>query len=163
MSDLLGLRVEYCPDALPVGYGRASDGTQYFGEAAVEYVISFACSSTIFGLSWPCKNDLSRRLTSPPSIIAVQGLGSNYDWTWSVAAEATGQRYHWLRQSIRSELPHARVLAFDYDSRWYDNPASVSLEECGAQLLRAVLADRGHAESTRMCPTSVSADTGLAS
>ncbi len=90
------------------------------------------------------------------SIIAVQGLGSSYDWTWSVKVPGSEERYHWLRASIRKEMPHARVLAFDYDSHWYGDPASVSLEECGAHLLRAILADRRHPGKTKMCPARVS-------
>ncbi|KAJ7753873.1 hypothetical protein B0H16DRAFT_1690747 [Mycena metata] len=86
-------------------------------------------------------------------IIAVQGLGSTYDWTWSAEIPGSTERYYWLRSSICKEMPHARVLAFEYDTHWLGDTDNVSLSECGARLLRAILRDRAHAGDSRMCPT----------
>ncbi|KAJ7710200.1 hypothetical protein B0H14DRAFT_2159311, partial [Mycena olivaceomarginata] len=83
-------------------------------------------------------------------IIAVQGLGSTYDWTWSAEVPGSRERYYWLRSSICKEMPHARVLAFEYDTRWLGDTDNVSLSECGSRLLRAILQDRAHAEDSRI-------------
>ncbi|KAJ7023620.1 hypothetical protein C8F04DRAFT_1271190 [Mycena alexandri] len=86
-------------------------------------------------------------------IIAVQGLGSTYDWTWSAEVPGLRERYYWLRSSICREMPHARVLAFEYDTRWLGDTDNVSLSECGSRLLRAILQDQAHTGDSRMCPT----------
>ncbi|KAJ7703465.1 hypothetical protein B0H16DRAFT_1831031, partial [Mycena metata] len=83
-------------------------------------------------------------------IIAVQGLGSTYDWTWSAEIPGSTERYYWLRSSICKEMPHARVLAFEYDTHWLGDTDNVSLSECGARLLRAILRDRAHAGDSRI-------------
>lgn len=108
----------------------------------VPQFFSFEC------LSVPCSSFF--KLTGH-SIIAVQGLGSSYDWTWSREIPGSKQRYHWLRSSIPRDFEHARVLAFDYDSKWIGDVDSVSLQECGSRLLRAVIEDRCHIGDFRMC------------
>jgi hypothetical protein len=90
------------------------------------------------------------------SIIAVQGLGSSYEWTWSVPLPSDNQsRYYWLKQSLPRDLPNARILAFEYDSKWFGNPDKVTLEECGARLLRCIVQDRTHRGETQMCQSRV--------
>lgn len=102
-----------------------------------------------------------RRVLTLCSIIAVQGLASTYERTWSVETDSqTKQRYHWLRERLPIDLKnndiHANVYAFEYPSVWYDrDPDHTSLEECGRQLLASVQKSRRHKGAARLCPTKV--------
>jgi len=59
-------------------------------------------------------------------IIAVHGLASKYDRTWSVQLK-DGNRYHWLREKLGVDVPHARILGYEYPSEWYGDPAYTNL------------------------------------
>ncbi|KAL8789665.1 MAG: hypothetical protein Q9195_006718 [Heterodermia aff. obscurata] len=76
-------------------------------------------------------------------VVAVQGLASNYETTWT-AYDENERPCMWLRDLLPLDLPAARIQTFIYDSRWYDDPDYVSLRECGKRLLYALLADRTH-------------------
>ncbi|KAI9774787.1 MAG: hypothetical protein M1840_000003 [Geoglossum simile] len=84
-------------------------------------------------------------------IIAVHGLAGTRATSWSVEEE-DGERYHWLRSKLPKDLPVARILTFEYNSEWYENPSHVDLEECGAQLLRCIIQDRRHQGELLACP-----------
>ncbi len=85
-------------------------------------------------------------------IIAVHGLASTYDRTWSVTLD-NSERYHWLRAKLGVDVPQARILGHEYGSEWYGDPSYTNLEECGAELLRCIIRDRRHAGRHEMCPT----------
>lgn len=52
-------------------------------------------------------------------------------------------------------MPDARVLVYEYASRWYDDPVRTDLRECAAQFLRTLLRNRRHAHSKKLCATRV--------
>lgn len=85
----------------------------------------------------------------------VHGLASKYKTTWAHKRE-DGSRYHWVREQLPKDMPDARVLGFEYPSRWYDDPVTTSLSECASQLLRSLIQDRCHIGAPEMCRTRVS-------
>jgi hypothetical protein len=89
------------------------------------------------------------------SVIAVQGLAASYDWTWTKVLE-DGSRVMWLRDLLPQDLPSARILTFEYDTKWLQNPSSVSLSDCADLLLESILWDRTHRGETKMCSTMAS-------
>jgi Alpha/beta hydrolase family len=84
-------------------------------------------------------------------IIAVHGLASRYESTWSVKLE-DGSRYHWLREKLGADMPHARILGYEYGSDWYGDPTYTNLEECGTEFLRSIITNRRHQGRPEMCP-----------
>ena len=93
------------------------------------------------------------------SIIAVQGLASSYEWTWSVEVANRGERYYWLRERLPVDLETSgikpRILAFEYPSKWYGDPDHTTLEECGRQLLHCIVRERCHKGIARICAAKV--------
>jgi hypothetical protein len=71
-----------------------------------------------------------------PSIIAVQGLGSNYPLTW------IKDDTMWLKDFLPDDLPHARILAFTYPSEAFVNRDFVDLQALGDSLLQILVKDR---------------------
>jgi hypothetical protein len=80
------------------------------------------------------------------SIIAVQGFGSRYPHTWEMVCQsgANGERrtVMWLKDFLPTDLPKARILAFDYPSQWAGDPDYTSLKTCGLSLLNEIARDR---------------------
>jgi hypothetical protein len=81
--------------------------------------------------------DTSRELIVP-SIIAVQGLGSNsnYPLTW------TKDDTMWLKDFLPDDFPQARLLAFVYPSGAFVDHDVVDLRALGGSLLRSLVKDR---------------------
>ncbi|RGP74037.1 hypothetical protein FSPOR_1732 [Fusarium sporotrichioides] len=73
-------------------------------------------------------------------IVAVHGLGSNVDTTWTWRPDQPGESVHWLKDNhmLRSKIPTARILAFNYDSTWISNAPKTRLELCGEELIRSL-------------------------
>ncbi|KAK3680915.1 hypothetical protein B0T22DRAFT_474365 [Podospora appendiculata] len=86
----------------------------------------------------------------PVDIVAVQGLAASYDWTWTKKME-DGSRVMWLRDLLPRDIPGARVLTFEYDSKWLNDPSLVSLRDCADRLIESVLWDRTHLGETKVC------------
>lgn len=93
-------------------------------------------------------------ISVPVDIIAVQGLASAYESTWTKDV-GNGQSVMWLRDLLKTDLPNARITSSEYDSKWLNDPAMISLEDCGERLLESVIWDRTHKRSRehrQMCP-----------
>jgi hypothetical protein len=84
----------------------------------------------------------------------VQGLASSYERTWTKKLE-DGTEVMWLRDLLKEDIPLARILTFEYNSTWLENPANVSLKNCAQELLQAIIWDRSHRGENRMCKTMV--------
>ena len=59
----------------------------------------------------------------------------------------------WIRDLLPDRLKTTRTQTFQYDSRWYGDPAHIPLRDCGERLLLALLSDRTHNGPQQMCPT----------
>ncbi|KAI1181506.1 P-loop containing nucleoside triphosphate hydrolase protein [Nemania serpens] len=69
-------------------------------------------------------------------IVAVHGLGSNVDWSWTWQdKEGSRQPVHWLRDTdmLPRVVPHARIIAYNYESRWHVGAPRTRLELCGEE------------------------------
>ncbi|KAI1498085.1 hypothetical protein F5X99DRAFT_342248 [Biscogniauxia marginata] len=81
-------------------------------------------------------------------IVAVHGLGSNVDWSWTWKDGA--KRVHWLRDPdmLPAKVPNARIMVYNYDSTWHSNAPKTRLHLCGKDLVdslhdfRADVSDR---------------------
>ncbi|KAI1429343.1 hypothetical protein F5Y12DRAFT_482024 [Xylaria sp. FL1777] len=74
-------------------------------------------------------------------IVAVHGLGSNVDWSW-VWQDKKGHRppVHWLKDlnMLPRVVPHARIIVYNYESRWHANAPTTRLELCGEELVKSL-------------------------
>jgi len=89
-------------------------------------VVEYVCSASI----------LTSRELIVPSIIAVQGLGSNYPLTW------TKDDTMWLKDFLPDDLPQARLLAFVYPSSAFVDRDFVDLRALSGSLLRSLVKER---------------------
>lgn len=89
-------------------------------------------------------------LSGGDSIVLVHGLGSKYATTWTHKRK-DGTRYRWIQGSFAKDIPDARILGFEYPSRWYSDPIHTDLTECAWQLVQSLIEDRcnGHAKMDR--------------
>lgn len=97
------------------------------------------------------------------SIVAVQGLASEYERTWTRTTNEDGieKSVMWLKDLLPLDLPCARILTFEYNSKWMTRPASVTLEDCARQLLDAIRWDRAHKDKTKICKAMVFCHSAL--
>ncbi|KAI0429177.1 hypothetical protein F5Y09DRAFT_357077 [Xylaria sp. FL1042] len=74
-------------------------------------------------------------------IVAVHGLGSNVDWSWTWQ-DKKGRRppVHWLKDvnMLPSVVPHARIITYNYESRWHADAPKTRLELCGEDLVKSL-------------------------
>ncbi|CAG1982590.1 unnamed protein product [Fusarium graminearum] len=70
-------------------------------------------------------------------VVAVHGLGSDVDRTWTWRPDDPEQSVHWLKDSdmLRRKIPNARILAYNYDSTWLYDAPRVRAESCGKALI----------------------------
>ncbi|KAF2148017.1 hypothetical protein K461DRAFT_248275 [Myriangium duriaei CBS 260.36] len=68
-------------------------------------------------------------------IVAVHGLGANVDWTW--VWKDGDKHIHWLRDAhmLPSQIPRARIIAYNYDSRWHSDAPRTRISLCGKDLV----------------------------
>lgn len=85
--------------------------------------------------------DHGSRITS--SIIAVHGLGAYPPRAWSrevINPDGSRRFVHWLldKDMLPSEIPSARVLTFNYESRWlWEAPRQTTIS-CATQMLNDI-------------------------
>ncbi|EXL45101.1 hypothetical protein FOCG_13864 [Fusarium oxysporum f. sp. radicis-lycopersici 26381] len=78
-------------------------------------------------------------------IIAVHGLGSNVDWSWTWKGKARpGSPVNWLRDPdmLPRVIPKSRIMVYNYESRWHVNAPRTRLQLCGEELVRNLHAFR---------------------
>ncbi|KAG8820249.1 hypothetical protein FRC18_011780 [Serendipita sp. 400] len=87
-------------------------------------------------------------------VVAVQGLGSTYPYTWMGKNNLTRrktwfpfskpkvERVEWLRRYLPEDLPAARIMAFEYNSKWLYNSDFLGLHEHASALLTALVDNR---------------------
>lgn len=79
------------------------------------------------------------------SIVAVHGLGSNVDWSWTwkddtQLVNGKPRLVNWLSDEgmLPAKVSRARILAYNYESRWHMNAATTRLQVCGKHLADAI-------------------------
>ncbi|KAG8751753.1 hypothetical protein FRC14_007632 [Serendipita sp. 396] len=90
-------------------------------------------------------------------VVAVQGLGSAYPHTW-MGKKQTRQAWFshskpeinkvmWLKEYLPKDFPAARIMAFEYNSRWLYEADFQGLGEHASALLDALVEQRQHSFS----------------
>ncbi|RYP42870.1 hypothetical protein DL768_010174 [Monosporascus sp. mg162] len=76
-------------------------------------------------------------------IIAVHGLGSNVDWSWTW--KDGDKRVNWLRDPdmLPAKVTKSRIIAYNYESRWHAAAPKTRLQLCGEDLIHGVHSFRG--------------------
>ncbi|CCF40392.1 pfs domain-containing protein [Colletotrichum higginsianum] len=71
-------------------------------------------------------------------IIAVHGLGSNVDWSWTW--KDGSKRVNWLRDPdmLPARVPKSRIMVYNYESRWHADAPKTRLQLCGEELVQNV-------------------------
>jgi hypothetical protein len=80
------------------------------------------------------------------SIVAVHGLGANPDWAWvrkvkaKVRATDEEKKVNWLADPdlLPGKIPHARIMTFNYESKWHKDAPKQRRSLCADQLLTAL-------------------------
>jgi hypothetical protein len=78
------------------------------------------------------------------SIVAVHGLGANPAWAWirKTKNEATGEerKINWLKDEnmLPFDIPNARIMTFNYESKWIADAPKQGRFSCAEQLLTAL-------------------------
>ncbi|KAH7112398.1 vegetative incompatibility protein HET-E-1 [Dactylonectria macrodidyma] len=78
-------------------------------------------------------------------IIAVHGLGSNVDWSWTW--KDGEKRIHWLRDPhmLPAKVPKSRIIVYNYESTWHADAPKTRLQLCGEELVHSIHSFRGDA------------------
>ncbi|KAG8850617.1 hypothetical protein FRB91_008923 [Serendipita sp. 411] len=94
-------------------------------------------------------------------VVAVQGLGSAYPHTWMGKKQTRRawfshsrpeiKKVMWLKEYLPEGFPAARIMAFEYNSRWLYEADFQGLEEHAFALLDALVEQRQH--SVRVIPS----------
>jgi hypothetical protein len=80
----------------------------------------------------------------PLSIVAVHGLGANPAWAWirKTEDEETGEerKINWLKDEnmLPLDIPNARIMTFNYESKWIADAPKQGRFSCAEQLLTAL-------------------------
>lgn len=79
----------------------------------------------------------------PESIVAVHGLNGHCVRTWSFQ-EKNGKSptTYWLRDLLPNEMPNARVMTFQYESKVLFNKATGGVSDTADQLFRELQTKR---------------------
>lgn len=73
------------------------------------------------------------------SIIAVHGLGSNVDWSWTWKGSKPGTCVNWLKDldMLPKIIPKSRIMVYNYDSKWHLHASKTRLQLCGEHLVHS--------------------------
>lgn len=92
----------------------------------------------------PC-NDKYTHPNSSCSIVAVHGLGSQADWSWTwkddtLQPDGKPRLVNWLKDGnmLPEVVPKTRILSYNYESRWHKNASKTRLQICGEELVNAI-------------------------
>ncbi|SPO00083.1 uncharacterized protein DNG_02935 [Cephalotrichum gorgonifer] len=71
-------------------------------------------------------------------IVAVHGLGANVDSSWTY--KGGPRTVHWLRDRdmLPAIVPNARIMVYNYESKWQANAPRTRLELCGEELVNSL-------------------------
>ncbi|CAG7561797.1 unnamed protein product [Fusarium equiseti] len=115
----------------------------YFASTRTEHITNQRNRSP-FDVLYDPQNDPNIAKPATVDIIAVHGLGSNVDrtWTW----RQSGEPVHWLKDAnmLPKIVPTARIMVFNYDSTWMSDAPRTRVELCGEDLIRSMHNLRGH-------------------
>ncbi|PTB63088.1 pfs domain-containing protein [Trichoderma citrinoviride] len=72
------------------------------------------------------------------TIIAVHGLGSNVDWSWTW--KDNGKCVNWLQDPdmLPAKVPKSRIIAYNYESKWDADAPKTRLQLCGEELVHSI-------------------------
>ncbi|KAL6855647.1 hypothetical protein J3F83DRAFT_753806 [Trichoderma novae-zelandiae] len=72
------------------------------------------------------------------TIIAVHGLGSNVDWSWTWKDDE--KCVNWLQDAdmLPAKIPKSRIIAYNYDSKWDADAPKTRLQLCGEELIHSI-------------------------
>ncbi|ORY72124.1 uncharacterized protein BCR38DRAFT_418974 [Pseudomassariella vexata] len=84
-------------------------------------------------------------------VVAVHGLGANVDWSW--ISKHGAKPVHWLKDPdmLPIVVPNARIIVYNYDSRWHSDAPQNRLQLCGEGLVAELHRFRGQ-DNTRRRP-----------
>ncbi|KAM0216980.1 hypothetical protein ACHAQD_007699 [Fusarium lateritium] len=94
-----------------------------------------------FNILYDPKANTQNATEAEVDIIAVHGLGSNVDRTWTWRGTGHSQKtVNWLNDPdmLQSKIPNARILAFNYDSTWLSDAPRTRVELCGEELVQSL-------------------------
>jgi hypothetical protein len=101
-------------------------------------------SPTLECASIPNPTSDLRMLIQRISVVAVHGLGANPDWAWvrKVKERDTDKerKVNWLADldMLPAKIPDARIMTFNYESRWHKDAPKQRRSLCADQLLTAL-------------------------
>ncbi|KAF1976637.1 hypothetical protein BU23DRAFT_565782 [Bimuria novae-zelandiae CBS 107.79] len=88
------------------------------------------------------------------SIIAVHGMNTRNDlnhpnktWTHQEPSIPQESRTHWLRDLLPSSVPHARIMAYQYNANVAFNSSTAGVQEQAENLLQHILVKREEAHA----------------
>ncbi|KAK4967596.1 hypothetical protein LTR66_011906 [Elasticomyces elasticus] len=77
------------------------------------------------------------------SIVAVHGLGANPAWAWVRKTNVNGEEIlvRWLQDEdmLPSKIHNARIMTFNYPSKWHSNAPYQRRSLCAEDLLGALV------------------------
>jgi hypothetical protein len=85
-------------------------------------------------------------MLSLASIVAVHGLGANPEWAWVWKVNGAHDQHmrtvNWLQDLLPEKIPYARILTFNYESKWHNDAPKQRRTLCADQLLIALHSQR---------------------
>jgi len=78
------------------------------------------------------------------SVVVVHDLGADLVWAWvrKVGVEGTDQykKVNWLadKDLLSAKMSHARIMTFNYESKWHKDASKQRRDLCADQLLTAL-------------------------